>query len=90
MMKEVIEVLALNGSGKTKKEAMNNALVTVQEKVMKRYPEFLILKIEPEKIDVTEIVQHFNLEKFLFLKRKKEIYRCAINLTVKIRLVHIA
>lgn len=73
-MKNFNEIVLLNGSGKTKKDAVNEAISKIQDNIMKKYPDDLILKIDPKCIEIKQMICDQVKDRFLFITKKKKKY----------------
>lgn len=80
----------VEGTGKSKEQALNTALGKIQRKVMNEY-KAMILRIEPLGTEVIDAIEQTYTERFLlfFFPRKRHNYKVVLDVDVNIILLKI-
>lgn len=76
-------MVTVSGKGNTKEEAVSRALSTIQKKLFADLDQ-LIIKAEPEKIEVVEAIVEEYTERFMFFFLPRKRIRCAVKLNVHV------
>jgi uncharacterized protein (TIGR03578 family) len=87
MMKKVIlEKVRVIGNGNSKQQAISLALGKIQTKIMSKYKEMMIIRIEPINVNVIEAKQFEYIERFLFFLFPRKRYKYKVTLDVEVNL----
>jgi uncharacterized protein (TIGR03578 family) len=90
MEKTVNQKVRVEGTGKSKEQAVNMALGKIQKKVMDEF-KAMIIRIEPLGTEVIEATEQTYTERFLlfFFPRKRHIYKVVLDVNVNIILLKV-
>ncbi|GGE79875.1 hypothetical protein GCM10007140_31760 [Priestia taiwanensis] len=84
------QTVRIEGTGKTKEQAIGNALGRIQKKVMSMQ-KGMVIRIEPLDIDVVEAKEMEYTERFLFffLPRKRSNFHVVLDVEVSLVLLKV-
>lgn len=90
MKQQFTATVRVSGKGDTKSKAFADALSHVQGEVLKTSPHIL-LRIEPQDVQVIEAEVATRKEAFLFffLKRNRSAYRVILDVTVNVTAINL-
>ncbi|MEK9497254.1 DUF4312 family protein [Photorhabdus sp. P32] len=90
MKKHLKTSVRVNGQGETKQQAIADALNAVQRTVLKETNN-IILRIEPQNVEIVSAAIKVINEKFLFLffPRKREFYSVILDVALDVTLLNI-
>ena len=89
MVQEIVkDQIEVEGKGYDKDQAISNALVNIQKKVIEKYGKIL-LRIEPMGVEITKADEIVYTERFffIFLPRKRKRYQIIINVSVELSFI---
>jgi len=92
MLKEQEYSLELSGKGETKESAFNNIFAQIKPYIAKKFPDAIVIKIEPQEVVVVSAQENAYTEKFLGLlfPRKRTSYDISVMVTVQLKLIGLA
>ncbi|GEB76297.1 DUF4312 family protein [Sporolactobacillus inulinus] len=83
--------IRVEGKGDSKQTAINKALYKIQKTVMKKFPDSMILRIEPFDVTVIQATEKQFTERFLlfFFRRTRSIFHVVLEVEVNVSLLEV-
>ncbi|WP_042221910.1 DUF4312 family protein [Oceanobacillus manasiensis] len=82
MNKKIEDYIYVSGKGSSKKQAVSQALAKIQSEVMRKYHDYMIIRVEPMDVEISNIEEQKYTEKFLFFFFKRE--KTSVNVELKV------
>ncbi|MBA3927077.1 DUF4312 family protein [Listeria rustica] len=91
MQENMKETVQITGKGKTKQHAINAALGQVQKQVMAKYPNTMILRIEPRDVSILTATEKRYKETFMFFlfPRIRQEFEVKLEIALDLAVMHI-
>lgn len=88
MKEQFTTTVSVTGKGETRSRAFADALSHIQAKVLQS-THYILLRIEPQDVQVVRAVERIKKEKFLFffLPREKRHYQVELAVTVNVNAI---